>query len=174
MVCHPIIRRPWYTYGCPTWYWPYNGWSFGYHGRHWSVWFGDIWPTAGYGDSVYVSYSSPTYQSYVYYNQPTTTVVQDYDDIDRLIDQLKYGDADTRKEAARALGNTGSARALYPLVYAVEYDEEPLVRYYAARALGELRLRDALPPLRRVAASDPEEVVRTEAADAVYRILNNY
>ena len=119
-------------------------------------------------------YVEPVYiDSYVTYPSPPVVVevVESYDGIARAIDRLKYGDVEVRREAAQELGRRGSLRGLYPLIYAVEYDEDALVRFYAARSLGKLSDRDALAPLRRVAKDDPEEVVRVAAGDAIEVIL---
>ena len=167
-ICHPVVARPWWAYGCPTWCWPYNGFAFGYHGKHWSIWLSDVWPSAYYSTTLYVE--SPVYYTNVVY-ESAPRVIDTYDRIDVLVDRLKYGDVAARKDAADELGRSRTLRALYPLVYALEYDAEPIVRYHAARALGRLGYRDALPALRRSAETDPEEVVRTESADSVEKIL---
>jgi hypothetical protein len=169
IICQPVIVRPWWTCCTPTWYWPYNGWSVGYHGRKWSIFISDIWPTRTYVETVYVT--SPVVETVVVDPAPVR-VIEPYDSIDRLIDRLKYGDVDARKDAAQELGRSHSYKAMYPLIYAVEYDSEPLVRHYAAKALGKLGYRDALPALRKVADQDQEEVVRAEAQDAIDRILD--
>jgi len=168
IICQPVIVRPWWTCCTPTWYWPYNGWSVGYHGHKWSIFISDIWPTRTYVETVYVA---PPVETVVVEPAPVR-VIEPYDSVDRLIDRLKYGDVDARKDAAQELGRMNTYKAMYPLIYAAEYDSEPLVRHYAVKSLGKLGYRDALPALRKIADQDQEEVVRAEAQDSIDRILD--
>ena len=120
--------------------------------------------------TVYVE--RPVERYVIYRPAPVVRVVETYDEIDRLIDVLKYAAVEDRRDAAEDLGRQKTLRALYPLIYALEYDEDSLVRFYAARSLGKIASRDALPALRKAAREDPEEFVRTEARDAVDDILD--
>jgi epoxyqueuosine reductase len=65
-----------------------------------------------------------------------------------------------------ALGNSGDAAAIPPLLRALAH-EEPLVRGHAAWALGQLGAREAAAELHVLAASDPDEWVREEAEAAL-------
>ena len=158
------------------WWWGSHSYGshFGavYHDDHWSIGLSFGTPYAYYSSpTVYVE---PVYiDRYVPYPAPPVAVevVESYDGIARAIDRLKYGEVEERRKAAQELGRRGGLRGLYALIYAVEYDEDALVRFYAARSLGKLGDRDALAPLRRVAKDDPEEVVRVAAGDAVDVLL---
>ena len=164
---HHRRRHPGHSWWWPAWWYWGSGWGFGYQGHHWSIWLSDWWPrTCTRVQTVYVERPVVVYQP-----APVVRVVDTYDDMDRLIDRLKYGSVDQRKAAAKELGYQNSYRALYPLVYALEYDTDSTVRYLAAKALGKLGFSDALPALRKAAESDPDEVVRTEAQDSIDRIL---
>ena len=68
--------------------------------------------------------------------------------VDDLILDLKYGQADVRAGAARALGEAGGAGAVDPLISALE-DEASEVRCEAAAALGEVRDARAVGPSHR-------------------------
>ncbi len=124
--------------------------------------------------STPVIYTRPTVVQtrYVYESRPDPVVVPVYDAISELTVQLKYGDVEERRRAARELGERLSLRALYPLLYALEYDEDALVRLYAARSLGRLGSDEALAPLERAMYDDPEEIVRITAAEAIEYLLS--
>ena len=60
-----------------------------------------------------------------------------YDDVERLIDQLRDRDKYVRGNATVALGRIGDTRAVEPLIKALE-DEDSGVRWTAAVALGKI------------------------------------
>jgi epoxyqueuosine reductase len=66
------------------------------------------------------------------------------------------------RNAAVALGNTGSERDIPVLERALREHDEPLVRGHAAWALGHLAGSDALTMLDRARHADPDELVRSE------------
>jgi hypothetical protein len=154
-----IVIYPW---------WPSYAWdsyfSVGYYDDHWSVSLSWNRPYV----STYYGYSPVIVNRYYVYREVPAYYSYDvYDTVDRLIDKLRYGGAEERRDAARELGDWKSQRALYPLIYALDYDEDSLVRFYAAKSLGKLGAQEALPALRRAAAGDAELFVRDEAAEAV-------
>jgi len=191
-VCHRDVH-----YHCHYNYWWPTYWRVHYHWRPLGCLFFHPYGYCGFGtyfslgycdDDWYISlsynrpysyyasdviYSSPPVvrNYYIYESDPEPPLSVAYDAVAELIVKLKYGDIKERRAAARDLGGRYSLRALYPLIYALEYDEDGLVRFYAARSLGMLGSRDALKPLRRAMDEDPEEVVRVQAADAVEEIL---
>jgi HEAT repeat protein len=75
-----------------------------------------------------------------------------------------------RAKSASALGWTGRAQAVAPLLKALG-DEAPEVRASAAGALGEILTAPA-EPLTRAASSDPDAQVRWAANDALRRIAD--
>ena len=164
----------------PYWYWgPYGSrLTLGYYDDNWSVSLSYNQPYSYYTSNVIYSTPPVVRNYYVYdysdynaadYSDPV--IVAAYDGVTELIVTLKYGDVGERRAAAKGFGELLSLRALYPLIYALEYDEDALVRFYAARSLGRLGSRDALKPLMRAMDEDPEEAVRVQAADAVEDIL---
>jgi len=169
-VYAPIVCRPSWWDG---WYAPASGFGIGWHSRHWSVWIGDWWPVyrSVVVERVYVAAPVIWYEP-IYVSAPRVRIVEPYDRIDRLADKLAYGTADERQDAARAFGYEDTLRALEPLVDALQYDTDSMVRYEAARSLGKLGFRDALPALHRAASEDPDEVVRDEAHDSIDAIIN--
>jgi hypothetical protein len=170
-VRYPWWHHSWFIDDC--WFGPTGGFRIGWHSRHWSIWLGEVWPTTCYGWSSPVCFGSPVVERRVIYEPvPVVRVLDPYDDVDALIDALKYGSVEQRRAAAKELAYQDTARAIYPLVYALEYDEDATVRYLAARSLGKLGYRDALEALRKAAAGDPDEVVRSEAQDSIDLIVN--
>jgi len=174
-VYHPVFACP--SFHHPWWHtWcrhrPGFGFGIGWTSRHWSILIWDWWtmPCCTY-EAAY--YPAVVEREVVYVDRPVVRVVDTYDDIDKLIDALKYGDTQQRRDAARQLGYEGSLRALYPLTYALESDVDATVRYHAAKSLGKLGSHDALPALRKAIVDDPDEVVRSEAQDAVDAILTD-
>ena len=71
------------------------------------------------------------------------------------------------RNAAVALGNSGDARAVEPLVRALEGHGSALVRGHAAWALGRLGGAAAESALRRATDADADASVRQEATDAL-------
>jgi HEAT repeat protein len=70
-----------------------------------------------------------------------------------------------RQRAAIALGNTGNAGAVQPLIQALQ-DEDEFVRSFAARGLGSLRDARAVDPLIK-ALGDKDLLVRRAAAQSL-------
>lgn len=68
------------------------------------------------------------------------------DRVGDLILDLKFGTPGVRSEAAHALGEIGDARAVDPLIDALQ-DEDRRVRERAARALGKIGDARAVGPL---------------------------
>lgn len=71
------------------------------------------------------------------------------------------------RNAAIAIGNTGSKADVPVLIEALETHDEPLVRGHVAWALGRLGGRDARHALNRARRTDPDETVRAEIAFAL-------
>lgn len=78
-----------------------------------------------------------------------------------------------RRNAAVALGNTGTEEAIGPLKISLESDEHPVVRGHAAWALGKLRERlnvaEAREYLAKALTSEEDPDVRSEIEDALAR-----
>jgi HEAT repeat protein len=90
--------------------------------------------------------------------------------VDPLVEALRDEDARVRSYAACALGEIGDPRAVDPLIYALQdEDEESDVRSGAARALGEIGDPRAVDPLVE-ALQDEDENVRLRAAWALGEI----
>lgn len=84
----------------------------------------------------------------------------------------RVGKRQLQRNAAVALGNSGSAEAVPPLCAALRTDPSPLVRVHVAWALGELRALDegaARAALEEAANGDPDPTVRDEARAALSR-----
>jgi hypothetical protein len=88
-------------------------------------------------------------------------------DVPSLVVALNDEDKDVRWSAAFALGDTGDARAVEPLVAALADDALVLV---AARALGKIGDPRAVDPLAVVLMEDGNPVRQREAAEALGRI----
>jgi MFS family permease len=82
-----------------------------------------------------------------------------------VIERLDDPSAEVRREAARALGRIGSARATEELVCRLTDTSSP-IRIEAARALGEIGDERAVPPLVRCLAVDSSEL-RAACAEAL-------
>jgi hypothetical protein len=179
---HPAHYRPVVRHHDNVIFWPYwdRGWgsslTVGYYDDNWSISLSLLSSHGGWcgrpRHAYYRPYRRSCYYNYVYYYdrcwEPRPLVV--YDKVDRLVDDLRYGDRRDRRAAARKLGCLDSLRAVYPLVYALEYDADVFVRFYAAKSLGKIGSREALEPLRWAVETDPEDIVRSEAARAIDRI----
>jgi HEAT repeat protein len=75
------------------------------------------------------------------------------DDVPELVKQLKDGDAEARRNAAKALGESGSAaREVVPALIAALRDGDRYVRRFAARSLGEMgpAAKPAVPALNAI------------------------
>jgi len=90
------------------------------------------------------------------------------DEVDDLVLDLKYGQADVRAAAAISLGGIGDPRAVDPLIVALE-DEDELIRSLAAASLGEVGDPRAVGPLI-AALKDDDAGVRAGAATALGEI----
>ncbi|MDF0591209.1 HEAT repeat domain-containing protein [Candidatus Methanocrinis natronophilus] len=90
------------------------------------------------------------------------------DEVDDLILDLKYGQPDVQKNAAKALGETGDPRAVEPLIVALK-DSNRDLRIHSAYALGEIGDLRAVDPLI-AALNDDHSSVRGYAAHALGQI----
>jgi epoxyqueuosine reductase len=79
----------------------------------------------------------------------------------------RIGRDQLKRNAAVALGNSGDARAVAPLVRALSADKSALVRAHAAWALGRLGGAEARRALEEASQSDIDETVREEATAAL-------
>jgi HEAT repeat protein len=107
----------------------------------------------------------------------------DWDDLpavtgtnDPLINALRHGDLNARREAAQALINIGdtdrhlaTADDLTLLLQSLD-DADDDVRYFATVALGKLGDAGALERLRVAVQNDPSELVRQGALTAIERL----
>jgi HEAT repeat protein len=88
--------------------------------------------------------------------------------VDRLVEQLRTGDVDTRRAAVVALGRIGDARAVEPLVNLLDEDERELL-VPATAALARLGDRRAFESLLRL-LGDADVSVRQGAIGALNSI----
>jgi len=87
--------------------------------------------------------------------------------LDALIYALRGGDPDMRRsDAAKGLGELGDARAVPPLINALQRDGNVVVRDNSARALGKLGDKRAVEPLI-AALKDKSPSVPIFAAEAL-------
>lgn len=108
--------------------------------------------------------------------KPNIDRMERNEDVEGLIDALKFKDCNIRKEAATALKNIGDSRALFPLIDVLEYKEwheyyavMSSVRETAAEALGILKDRRAVESLIK-ALDDKDEEVRWKSTWALGNI----
>lgn len=90
------------------------------------------------------------------------------ENLGKYIEQLQHENTPYRLRAAEALGNCADARAVEPLIVALN-DRENEVRWVAAQALGRLRDAQAVEPLLPLLA-DGKRDVRAAAADALGKL----
>jgi HEAT repeat protein len=93
-------------------------------------------------------------------------------DVKELVKQLKDGDNDARRAAARALADGGaeSKEAVPALIQALK-DRDTFVRRFSAQALGEIgpEAQSAVPALA-TALDDPKKEVQSAAASALGKL----
>lgn len=93
-------------------------------------------------------------------------------DVGDLVKQLKEGDSDTRRAAAKALGEAGSeSKSAVPALVAALKDKDLFVRRFSAQALGAIGpdAREAVPALKTM-LSDPKKEVQSAAAKALGKL----
>jgi HEAT repeat protein len=93
-------------------------------------------------------------------------------DMDELIKQLRSGDNDARRAAARALGEGGAeAKTAVPALITALKDRDTFVRRFSAQALGAIG-PDAQSAVRPLAAAlnDPKNEVRGAAVIALGKL----
>ena len=88
------------------------------------------------------------------------------------LEDLRFGNAKTRKHAADKLDNHRGSQTVAALVNAIVNDPDKSVRKTAADSLGEIGDRMALPYLQFAKYNDPDKSVRREADDAIEDIYN--
>ncbi len=93
-------------------------------------------------------------------------LMEQEDAVTAKIRELEADDGAVRRRAAKALGATGDARAVGPLIERLAHDTEADVRQIAARALGQLGDGRAVDPLLTATVGD-SPVVREGAAHAL-------
>jgi hypothetical protein len=104
----------------------------------------------------------------------TTTPLQPRDieaDIKTLLNKDK--NSFERSQAATSLGNSGSQKAVKPLITALEKDESWIVRQNSADALARLKSDRAVAPLINTLERDDSVFVRKAAATALGNLNNN-
>lgn len=97
--------------------------------------------------------------------EPTSAAADPTPDIERLLNDLKNGNAKTRWYAARMLLGSSDPRVIEPLIEAMK-DEDATVRQQAIIALEGIPDARILQPMID-ALSDPDQEVRLEAASGV-------
>jgi HEAT repeat protein len=93
-------------------------------------------------------------------------------DMDELIKQLRSGDNDARRAAARALGEGGAeAKTAVPALITALKDRDTFVRRFSAQALGAIG-PDAQSAVRSLTAAlnDPKNEVRGAAVSALGKL----
>ena len=93
-------------------------------------------------------------------------------DMDELIKQLRSGDNDARRAAARALGEGGAeAKTAVPALITALKDRDTFVRRFSAQALGAIGpdAQSAVRPLT-AALNDPKNEVRGAAVSALGKL----
>jgi HEAT repeat protein len=93
-------------------------------------------------------------------------------DVDELVKQLKNGDSEDRRAAAKSLGEGGAAsKAAVPDLINALKDRDMFVRRFAAEALGEIG-PDAAPAVRPLTAAldDSRKEVQNAAAVALGKL----
>ncbi len=89
---------------------------------------------------------------------------------DSLILELHRGDAEQRGRAVLTLGELKDERALEPVIWALEGDEDPDVRRDAIWALEDLGGQIAIAALVEAVSRDSDESVRQRAVEALAEI----
>ena len=88
------------------------------------------------------------------------------------LEALRFGDDESRKEAAENLSAFGGTQSVAALIDTLLNDARDNVREASAESLGKLGDRIALPFLRAAQINDPDKSVREEASDAVKEIYD--
>lgn len=93
-------------------------------------------------------------------------------DVEELVKQLRNGDSDARRAAAKSLAEGGvESRAAVPALIQALKDRDTFVRRFSAQALGEIgpEARAAVPALAN-ALEDPKKIVQSAAAHALGKV----
>ena len=102
--------------------------------------------------------------------KPNVKKMQKERDVEGLIKALEHKNIHVRERAAEALGELKDARAVEPLILALNGEDEG--RFQAAFALGRIGDKRAVEPLI-LALNDKNEDVREKAAKALEEIRKN-
>jgi HEAT repeats len=92
------------------------------------------------------------------------------DEVGLMAHRLQSFHANTRKDAAYALGRMGDPRAIPSLVHVLKYDSWKDVRIAAAISLGEIGGNESAVALERSAIYDHKEEVRKASTNALARL----
>ncbi len=92
------------------------------------------------------------------------------DEVALMAQRLQNFHANTRKDAAYALGRLGDPRAIPSLVHVLKYDNWKDVRIAAAISLGEIGGNESAVALERSAIYDHKEEVRKASTNALARL----
>jgi hypothetical protein len=103
----------------------------------------------------------------------TAAVSNRANEFDACLQQVQTGDEPTRADALVRLGRLQDARAVGPMVKALNSDPSPRVREAAARGLGLIASPSALSALQYAAQSDDDREVRHSASFAAEVIRGN-
>ncbi|HOI70020.1 MAG TPA: HEAT repeat domain-containing protein [Methanothrix sp.] len=100
----------------------------------------------------------------------TSPVVADVsEEVNALMDHLKYGTTDNRVVAAMLLGYSNDSRVVDPLIEALN-DEETLVRYWAVFSLGNAGDPKAVDPLINLLQDETYILVRGQIAETLGKL----
>jgi len=92
------------------------------------------------------------------------------DEVALMTQRLQNFHANTRKDAAYALGRLGDPRAIPSLIHVLKYDNWKDVRIAAAISLGEIGGNESAVALERSAIYDHKDEVRKAATNALARL----
>jgi len=92
------------------------------------------------------------------------------DEVGLMAQRLQSFHANTRKDAAYALGRLGDPRAIPSLIHVLKYDSWKDVRIAAAISLGEIGGNESAVALERGAIYDHKDEVRKASSNALARL----
>ena len=121
---------------------------------------------------IYMLRSEDSYERSQASSQIFEANIKDARLVKPLIEVLDDCDWNVRREAAMALGNMATRKAVSALTKRL-YDEQMPVRISAVEALGKIGDRKCMRPLIKVLQEDPDEGVRRQVVRALGEIRDN-
>jgi len=108
----------------------------------------------------------------VYVSPKMPPMNQGDEKLGQYLEELRYGDAKTREEAADALEKYPGTQTTAALINILINDANSQVREEAAESFQKIRDRMALPFLKWAQLNDPDKEVSKDAEKAVEKIYN--